>query len=318
MSVFSLPAEVWHRILEYVPNTENTAVWLRTSMDISMLLPLSQTCRRFRDITLSHPALWQSISIGVKPELRGLMRNAIVRSRPCSLSVHVRLAAPSEDDENWSEDLRGLWPEVSARLRELHIEVWQFHALHWDEVFECLYPRLESFSCGNAAINGSVREPFPPFAQGRISHLHRLSLQSCSVVPGCHFPDLTHLALLGNDYMQDICIIELLGRCPNLQSLILSAGGLRNMANEPYIPSESDIIVSLPCLRRITLVNENKGDPLRSLYLYLRRLPKHPDGSSLHVLVGNWVNSKPDDYLVDGSIAPVKTIYIGLKKSSQR
>ncbi|RDX51460.1 hypothetical protein OH76DRAFT_1554868 [Lentinus brumalis] len=308
--VLSLPVEVWHRILEYVPEPENKdGIWLSSMADTAMLLPMSQTCRRFRDLTISHPALWQSVKIGAGPNERILARDAVTRKPPLSLSADISLSSDRETDVAWT-DMENLWPEVAARARELHLLLTYKQRVDplWDPLFDRPYPRLEYFSFCDATAE-TIPIPFPPFAQGLTSHLRRLSLRSVSVLPWCEFPCLTHLAL-GDVTAIHADIIELLGRCPQLESLMIRNIRRRSGPNEAW-DKYQDISKSLPRLRRVVL--QDLRDTFLPFYLY--KIPKHPHGYSLQV-VGVTAFTKYCDagaILCDHSVGPVKTVHIGLE-----
>lgn len=310
--VLDLPIEVLHRILEYVPEQENkVGVWLSSMVDTTMLLPISQTCRRFRDITLSHSTLWQSVKIGVDPKARQLARDAIFRSRTRPLTAELSLSSESDTDVDW-EEMEAIWPEVAARVRELHL-VFTFKERAdppWDPVFDRSYPQLESFSLWDATAH-EIPTPFPPLAHGLTSHLRRLNLQSVMVLPHCEFPTLTHLAL-GDVSAVHAAIIGLLGRCPKLESLIIRNIRRRAMPDQEW-DKYQDISGSLPHLRRVLL--QDLRDTVFPFYLY--KLPKHPHGYSLQVTGITAFTRFCDaaEILLNHSVAPVKTIHIGLEPS---
>ncbi|TFK91545.1 hypothetical protein K466DRAFT_659999 [Polyporus arcularius HHB13444] len=310
--VLSLPVEVWFRILEYVPDPENKdGIWLSSMADTAMLLPMSQTCRHFRDLTFSHPALWQSVKIGAGPKARRLAEDAITRSRLRSLKVDILpLSSESGRDVGWM-DMRRLWPEVAARCRELHLVVRKIKERAdplWDPMFDHSYPRLEFFSFCDATLNST---PFPPFSQGLTSHLRHLHLRFAVALPRCEFPRITHLAL-EDVHASHADIIGLLGRCSNLESLIIRKIRLTAIPNAAW-DEYPDISKSLPHLRRVLL--QELRDPFLPFYLY--KIPKHPHGYSLQV-VGVTAFTK---YCDAGAILsyysgrPVKTVHIGLERS---
>ncbi|KAI0696484.1 hypothetical protein C8T65DRAFT_663634 [Cerioporus squamosus] len=306
--VLNLPVEVLHRILDYVPEPENKDVWLSSMVDTTMLLPISQTCRRLHEITISHPTLWRSLTIGAEPKARALARDAISRSRSRPLTVDLSLSSDSEMDAVWP-DIKAFWPEIAARVRELHL-LLRFHYPAdppWDPMFNRAYPQLDSFSLLQATAY-DFPAPFPPFAEGVSSHLRRLHLRSVTTLPRCKFPGLTHLAL-GDIELERGSIIELLGRCPKLESLIIyKLSSLRIRPNAAGQAQCQDLLGSLPHLRRVRLQD------LSQTYLsfFLDRIPKHPQGYSLHV-ANRYCDAGA--ILHGHSVVPVSTMHIRLDPS---
>ncbi|KAI0693756.1 hypothetical protein C8T65DRAFT_744594 [Cerioporus squamosus] len=184
MSMLHLPIEVLHRILEYVPEPEDRDVWLSSMVNTAMLLPISQTCRRLRDITISHSALWQSLKIGdrVEPKARGLVQDALARSRSRSLNLDLSLSSCEENDATWTHT-KSLRPEVAARVRELQIFLTSKRVDHpWDPVFDRAYPHLDSFSFYDVTED-TVLTHFPPFTENSSSRLRRLYLRVVVALP---------------------------------------------------------------------------------------------------------------------------------------
>lgn len=312
--LLALPIEILHQILELVSNPRIRDVWRSDNVDTSMILPISSVCRQLREIVLSYPALWNSISIGVKPWTRGLAENATVRSRGRFLNADLRLyESHAETDPSW-QALNALWPEVSTRLQYLRLVLDYNTKMYtvpssWDAVFHCSYPALESLSFFDNTMN-LMPVPFPPLAEGLSSNLHHLALQSVKSLPQCELPRLTHLAL-GHLQTCDRDLVELLVRCPKLESLFLRRIKLRAARGQKDSRPYPDL--SLPHLRRVVL--RELQDAFPSVYMHLRAVLKHPHGYSLQLLgiSPHRLHCDAGVLLLENSVAPVKTIRIGME-----
>ena len=306
--LLTLPVEVLHRILECVPDQkQQDEAWRSAIVDTSMLLPISRTCRRLRDITNSCPALWGSVSVAAEPVLSGLTQTAITHSRSRPLSVELLLDQSYSQADPDGRKVKALWPSIAPRAREVHliISARDTVAEPWDPVFDHPYPTLESFTFYNLTPPRPV--PFLPNAQGSVSQLRRLDLRSGGIqVPQCDFPKLTHLALQ-NVSVTSASMVGLLGRCPNLESLIM-----RNIVQQIWDPQvHADL--SLPRLRRVVLKNIR----YTALPYYLETIPKHSNGYSLQVIGVPCHPSFFDAaaFLHDHSPLPPHTIRIGTEPS---
>ena len=319
-ALLALPVEVLQRILVYVPDrNKHDGAWHSALVKTSMLLPISHTCRRLRDITISYPALWESVSVAAEPVpypalvnsvLGGLTENAINRSGSRPLCVELLVDKTYSRADPGGRIIKSLWPSVNARAREIHVAIDTDHTvtIPWDPVFEHQYPRLESFSLCD--MTDRSRVPFLPSAQGLISQLRYLDLRSCSVVSNCVLPKLTHLALwrVTGTFAG---IFGMLDGCPNLESLIMHNFKLSPLPSPLPRDPPGHADPHLPRLRRVVLRNMRHS----LLPMFLSKLLKHPHSYSLQI-IGierlSWFHSATI-LLRELSLAPPQTIRIGLE-----
>ena len=305
--LLALPVEILQRILEYVPDRKkHDGAWHSALVENSMLLPILQTCLRLRNIAVSYPALWNSVSVAAEPVLDGLTENAISWSESRPLGVDLLLDESYSQADPDGRRMKALWPSAAVRAREVHVNIRSRHPVAelWDSVFEHPYARLESFSFYDLTYHRVI--PFLPNARGSASQLRRLDLRSGSVVPDCAFPRLTHLALQRLKG-STTSMVGLLDRCPNLESLIMHNSNLSPPPKDPpYHPGPH-----LPRLRRVVLKNIR----YRLLPFFLQKLPKHSQNYSLQIIGFERLSSFYNAAMLlrDHSLAPPQTIRISLE-----
>ena len=310
--LIALPTEILHNILEYIPDQrKKEGAWRVSVVDMPMLLPISMTCRRLRELTVPYLASRDSmgIAMGTVSPVCGLTHSVITESRSRPLTVDLILDKDcSEASPDWHH-LSALWPLLAARVIELHIALESASTTGepWNPIFKRTCPRLEYFSLYN--WQPEVPVPFPSFAQGMTSQLRHLDLRLVTALPQCDFPILTHLAL-GDVNVSHASIVGQLSRCPQLQSLVIRNIRQRSSPSEPQLYPD----LSLPHLRRVVL----KDLHYNFLPFCLQKIPKRSHSYSLQVIgvVRNPQLCDAGAILHNYSAALPQTIRIGLARLS--
>ncbi|KAI0754662.1 hypothetical protein C8Q80DRAFT_380761 [Daedaleopsis nitida] len=246
LQVFTSPLE--HESDEFKPH------WCSSVVDCSALEPVSQTCRRLRDVVQSLPSVMKNVVVTESVPLDCDRLQA--RSKDISLNVYISFfyhTPPQLGDWYTSE---------VSRIQELHLNRLGHLSLDY-------WTRL---------LSVSWLPPKGPFLTlpTHTPELRHLTLRGVCFLPVNHLTSLTHLALYDLFVPQcHINILKVLAHCHNLESLVLS-NVRESLEGRSSPPPE----LCLPHLRRVTL---HQPPVSRKLSLYFSSLPRAPH-SALQLL----------------------------------
>lgn len=225
--LLSIPTELLQIIMAFIPDAVKSdmlrPVWDAEMYDTAMIISISQTCRRLRQVALGCPALWTSITEGPPSRARILAQRS--RGMPLELFLPVeRIAEYVPADV--AKDLRN-------RLRVLHVRDSAGRITRdalQDILTEGLLPHLESLSVQfykhpdpseEESEQGRYFYEVPDYTHPEyVPRLRRVSLDSCYLdTPGFLF-SVTHLAIKNVGYSNAQSEIQrILFFCDNLESL---------------------------------------------------------------------------------------------------
>ncbi|KAI0735890.1 hypothetical protein C8Q76DRAFT_293085 [Earliella scabrosa] len=288
-TILSLPVEILHKILAYIPSTTLVnpselsyfPMWNSFIVDTTMLVPFTITCRYFHDVALSRHSLWNSLVLrGGGKQQKQNITNWLRRSAALALDAVLYLG-PASEAVSGGADMMDLWPSVAPRLRELHIvQQRDVREDRWNNTFHTACPLLESLTYDGNYCDTSP-EIFPPLDSSR---LRRLSLVCTRwAFPACHLPSLTHLALCSLT-IPGIAMIRVLSQCPTLESLVCH--NVHTSSEEDNLTRQADVQLPLPFLRRVILAMMEAD----LLSVCLAVLPRHPQGHSWHIIIPDNTN----------------------------
>ncbi|EIW65257.1 uncharacterized protein TRAVEDRAFT_42635 [Trametes versicolor FP-101664 SS1] len=197
-------------------------VWRVDLYDTTMIIPISQTCRRLRDVAVGCPFLWTSVANCP----RVLSQTLAQRSQ--GLPSNVSLPVGNSEDY----DLVAIAEDLPTRLQELHVgqlpcDDYEKFEMVTHHMFSNPLPMLESLSVKFRGREGPLnRDGTYSFAlcppQDWAPKLRRLCLYSCDLDSNSIISSLTHLALVDiRIQLVHVRIKSILSVCRALQSLHL-------------------------------------------------------------------------------------------------
>ncbi|PIL29930.1 hypothetical protein GSI_07841 [Ganoderma sinense ZZ0214-1] len=270
--LLNLPIEILHKVLELVPDSCTTRwkryhpSWRNALTDSAMLVPVTQTCRRLREVALAHPTIWTTFQ--AFPEKRALARQMAAWSK------HVPLNAVGSDV--------GVMGELPPNTR--------FRSIHLYGIGEdcgSLRTLVEQFSSATLSsfllfcyekYDWDSKEGGQPLSLTLATNLRDLALNEVRALPDRGFPRLTHLALLDvSTPLFHERVVNFIRECPQLENIALHAFTFTfanaDVANDPAP-------IPLPRLRHVTLT----GFSPDALAHYLALLQPRVHGSSVQIL----------------------------------
>ncbi|OBZ73189.1 hypothetical protein A0H81_07329 [Grifola frondosa] len=247
----SLPPEILSAIFQFVPRSPringDDLVCEPANVNTMELIPLTTVCHRWREIALSIPSLWSSISDRHPPSF-------LERSRSEDLILTVT-KEPKADHFMYD-----LLRSGGSRIREMY---WR--EMYW-RVNLSLHlafpaPRLRvlhlSLQCG-------CLPPGAVLFQGHTPQLEYLTLRSYYGTPSESILSLTHLCLSN---IQDIGLddtLSLLSKTPNLENLVVKGVYVWGPSKTSSVPLKN--------LTRLTL-ELMETEPVSSLISHLEISP---------------------------------------------
>ncbi|OJT04932.1 hypothetical protein TRAPUB_4274 [Trametes pubescens] len=236
-------------------------VWHVDLYDTTMIIPISQTCRRLRNVAVGCPSLWTSVADCP----RALSQALVQRSQTLPLNAFLPIGNPED------YDLAAIAEDLPIRLQELH--VGQLPDVNFENVLHRIFsnplPMLQSLSVkfpSGAHLftqDGSCSFALCPPREW-VPKLRRLCLYSCDLVSDSIMSSLTHLAL-DDIHIHDIHvrIKSILSVCSALQSLHLD-----DVTDCDY-PDDSPSRFSLPTPTALPECRSLRRVSLRRLDNYL-------------------------------------------------
>ncbi|KAH9855802.1 hypothetical protein C2E23DRAFT_551252 [Lenzites betulinus] len=255
-----LPTEILQIILSLIPDAIVTGskwtlrpIWHMDVKETAMLLPVSRTCKRLREVALGCPALWTSIAADSQP----ISKMSLQRSRNLPLKCLLqKIISRRRSDDDDDEDPPPMVVEVpeSSRIRELQVFTNSTDFL--SQLSTCSLPALESLSVQLLDRSPLMSTPTIMLSKEHVPELRRLCLITPTLSPDCHdvLASLTHLALRprGMSYLLPM-IPAILRGCHSLESFHLEIPLGPYKPPNPS-PSTSPDISSCPRLRRVCLL----------------------------------------------------------------
>ncbi len=277
-SLLKLPVEILQKILELVPDpyanrwTAFRPFWRHSLLDSSMLISVTHTCRRLREVSLAHPHLYTTFRISF--EMLPLIRQMATRSERIPLNV-------IGSDISMLEELPS-----NTRFRSIHL--YDIEGIDSDllptVINQCASPALHSFSlfCGERHLWDPDKPRLSPSPE-QAPNLRYLTLDRVEAVLDKGFPFLTHLALMDlpsytedstSSYAFHARLVGFIRECPRLECVALIsldlAGRIGNVP--PPIP--------LHHLKHVALFNLSP----HALNYYTALLQPCVNGSSIQIV----------------------------------
>ncbi|KAI1785398.1 hypothetical protein LXA43DRAFT_131952 [Ganoderma leucocontextum] len=275
-ALFKLPIEILNIILELIPGPcarrwRNFYPFWRTSLTNSfMLIPVTHTCFRLREVALAHPHLWTTF--------RTSSDNLLLIRRTASWRKQIPLNIVGSDV--------GILDKLRPNTRFGSVYFYDIRADDYDFLRTLInrssFPVLHSFSLffSDMPRRWDPQHKLLPISPESAPNLRELTLDQVRVLPYTGFPTLTHLALVGgSDHMFRARLADFIKQCPQLESIALGRFGEILDREDPEIPNDPPPI-PLPHLRHVTL----REFPPSALRYYLALLQPRTPGSSVQVL----------------------------------
>ncbi|OBZ66056.1 hypothetical protein A0H81_13968 [Grifola frondosa] len=215
----SLPPEILSTIFQYVPNCsgilddgdDDDPMWASSYVDTVDIIPLTHVCHRWREVALSTPSLWCSIS-DLDP--------AAFLERSGSMDLFLAITKDPKADHLIYDFLRS----CGSRIRGLHWFYIEDTPLCYHLAFPIPRLRVLKIHCGYLSM--SVESPGTFLFHGHTPLLEYASIRSCLWVPSESILSLTHLRLSdipSSDANPGVdAILLLLSRTPNLEDLVIT------------------------------------------------------------------------------------------------
>ncbi|RDX51477.1 hypothetical protein OH76DRAFT_294627 [Lentinus brumalis] len=267
----ALPVEILNHIMEAIPDTLDKQpigfqpFWHSAARDITMLVPVTSTCRHLRTVALSNPLLWSTVD--TRSNSAFIAQTRISDSVPLAV-----LVTPSKD---FTDILDGFYPSHAHQVRELHFtDIGHRHINYVQSLSKFSSPGL--MSCSLCGRTGDLfKWPTHSFLlpTTATAALRDLYIRGVPLLPSSPLPHLTHLALC-DIHMQGLhpAIANFLSLCPSLESLVLSK------LADGAVPDPQPL--HMEKLRRLTIHNL----PQAALQYYLALLPSTPSQSATQIL----------------------------------
>ncbi|KAI1782714.1 hypothetical protein LXA43DRAFT_423929 [Ganoderma leucocontextum] len=266
--IFTLPTELFNHIIEDImPTTvpigssKIDQFWRPLFRDSTALLPVSQTCRHFRQIALAHSEWWTTLS---SPRLKHYPV-CTANSWPLSFAV---VACPEGET-----DVFEVFNDTTAsRIEEVHAVRCNGAVMRGVRnlfSMDARAPALKALTC--ISTTDDRVHPFT-LIPDRIWALKQLVLDRVEFwfygTEPYQIPSITHLVLAGSSASHRN-IAQLLGSCPNLQTLVLSELSARADGVVPSTPFPLSTRI-----RRVTLHDLRHS----TLEFYLALIRPRTDG----------------------------------------
>lgn len=221
----SIPTELLQAIMEFIPDPVDLRTWVMywpvwhaTARDSTMIVPISQTCRRLRSTALGCPSLWKSFPWS--PHSRS--HQLIQRSQGMPLKVLL----PIQEFSTLDLTLADAAADIEASTKELEIANFPYSKTT-DALCSRSFRMLESLTIQWTLETNSLNAMWP---EGNIllltkdcaPRLRRLAYSSGSLASLDILWQLTHLAL--HSVMESRIhegITTMLSACHALESLHL-------------------------------------------------------------------------------------------------
>ncbi|KAM5542241.1 hypothetical protein V8D89_004114 [Ganoderma adspersum] len=270
--LLNLPIEILHKILELVPDSCTRRwkgyhpFWRNTLDDSSILVPVTHTCRRLREVALAHPIIWTTFQLSLK-------KLALARQM-ATWSSHLPLNAVGSD----VGVLEALPPNTcfqSIHLYGIGKDDRNLRALA-DRVSSTALSSLSLFC--NEKYDWDANEGGLPLSLARATNLRDLALDEVRALPNKGFPRLTRLALLGwSTPIFHERVVNFIRECPQLENIALHEFTLTFANGDvPHDPAP----IALDHLRHVTLVDFSPD----ALTHYLALLQPRVHGSSVQIM----------------------------------
>ncbi|TFK81563.1 hypothetical protein K466DRAFT_667036 [Polyporus arcularius HHB13444] len=259
--LLKLPTEILALILQrFTPPLSLRRVdlkphWHCSVVDTSALKPISQTCRRLRDVVQTLSLVVKTVIISEEASFDADKMHALNQDVP--LNVYISFVHPTP------QVVRDWYVAEAHRIQELHItRLGNLNMDLWVPLLTVPAPKLRFLSITSSGVawlppRGSL------LSLPQASQLRHLTLSKVCFLPRNHFASLTHLALINVRVPRfDKTLLTFLSRCPMLVSLVLL-----NSRESIMERATTTLTVHLPRLQRVTL--ENPDDDA----VYLAALP---------------------------------------------
>lgn len=322
--LLSLPTELLQAIMAFIPDAVEVPsanvlrpIWHADVYDTAMIVPISQACKRLREVALGCPALWTSLTNGPHTRARVFAH----RSQGIPLKVFLPIG------QTIGHVLTDIAEDLPSRVQELHVgdmgpcEHTQDTLNHL--VADGPFPLLESLSvqfCDNPLMDEEDQYHFGlprAFTRECAPQLRRLCLGSCDFVSQSILASLTHLALHSVAVAHVHREVEsMLSSCHVLESLHLE--NVQDIFNPPE-PPPWDVDVhnfyhptpaALPAcrrLRRVTLIHVYGY--LASFVIFLVANDEQDLALQLHDLKTDLNPALPRDRLLDRTLRLAVAMY---------
>ena len=226
-----------------------------------MLSPVLRTCRKLRQIALSHASLWKTVSSSSQYRLPALPLYGADSSAVPLIAIIDGCDHDSLLGDSGAMDV--------SRIQELHVlnlrlfrkrdDVAELRRRFRGVELSC----LESLSISSFVATGEEE----PISLEEAPRLRHLVLQSVTYLPQNRFPNLTHLALEGVcEHERHATTAHFLSRCPNLENIAINYADNDEAMSVPPPLSQP---LALNRLQRISLQLPNILDKLGEFYLSL-------------------------------------------------
>lgn len=274
--LLSMPTELLQNIMAFIRDAKVapssnvlSPIWHAAVYNTVMIIPISQTCRRLRQVALGCPTLWTSLTDGPPALVRKRARIFAQRSQAAPLKVYLPIGR-GDRAYDLTDIVEGS-PSLPWPVQELHVA--DLPSPNTKDDLERLFaarpmPLLESLSvqfCDNP-LNHEDQYHFgvPGLAPEHVPRLRRLYLGSCDLINRGIMGSLTHLALHSITVNHVHKKIEsILSACHVLESLHLEQ--IQDLFSPPEPPPEEVTVHefyhrkprALPScrrLRRVTLL----------------------------------------------------------------
>ena len=275
--IFTLPTELFNHIMEEITPisvpigiSKVDQFWRPLFRDSTALIPVSQTCRHFRQIALAHSEWWTTIA---SQKLR-YYPVCTANSWPLSFTV---VAFPEDET-----DVFAVFNDTTAaRLEEVHaVRCNQTVMRGVRNLFQTdsRAPALKALTCISTIEDRVHPITLDPERVWALKHLvlDRVEFWFYGSIP-YQMPSITHLVLAGSSASHRN-IAQLIGSCPNLQTLVLSelfSGADGAVPNTPFPVSTR--------IRRVTLHDLRHS----ALEFYLALIRPRTDGRPIALQILN-------------------------------
>ena len=265
--IFTLPTELFNHIMEEImPTTvpigssKIDQFWRPLFRDSTALIPVSQTCRHFRQISLAHPEWWTTLASQRIRHFSACTAN----SWPMSFNV---VAFPEDE----TDVLRVFNDTTAARMEEVHAVRCNAAVMRGIRnlfMTDNRAPALKALTCISTIEDRVHPFTLDPERIWALKHLvlDRAEFWLYGTMP-YQMPSITNLVLAGSAAPPRI-IAQLISSCPNLQTLVLSELFNRADGVVPNIPFPVSTRI-----RRVALHDLRHS----ALEFYLALIPPRPD-----------------------------------------
>ncbi|KAI0735885.1 hypothetical protein C8Q76DRAFT_792380 [Earliella scabrosa] len=239
--LFRLPLEVLQKVLSEVADQPEfiEPFWSSTAQDATALRSILHTCRYLRELALSHRLLWRTI----------ITHGTFAPTTMVTWSGDAPLNVVIWPYADMRAILDDCYRSLVHRVQELHVvDIGHRHINYLQALLELEHPALLSYSIsgkpGDLTKWPTYTLPLSKTAAGTLQDLH---VRGVPLLPAVQLPFLTHIALcdITHPHLGD-AIVDVLGRCPNLQAVVLS--NLGSVESNRHTLSATSTV-----LRRVTI-----------------------------------------------------------------